>query len=240
MAGAHISSLVINPDRDPEEVAREKELGKKFMAYIDNLLDERRHGANDGDDLISVISRAELDGKPLSRGVAVVFMTHFLSSGETTRTLLSHMSMELAERPDQRRLLVETPDLIGNAVDETLRYAPINWSGCRTALQDVEIGGQQIKEGDYVLMAYPSGNRDEDVWDRPNEYDVTRVFDKDHLGFGHGEHSCPGALLTRIFARQIYERVLARFPDWEFAGTPKRNPSPFVQSMASVPLRFHA
>ncbi len=116
----------------------------------------------------------------------------------------------------------------------------INWSGCRTATEQVTIAGQVIEKDDYVMMVYASGNRDEDVWERPDVFDVTRVFDNDHLGFGHGEHSCPGALLTRIFSRAIYERLLARFPDWELAGPPRRIFSPYVQRMASVPLKFHS
>ena len=82
-----------------------------------------------------------------------------------------------------------------------------------------EIGGQAIHKDDYVVMAYASANRDEDVWDRPDEFDVTRSFDKDHQSFGYGEHSCPGALLARTDATMIFERLLARFPDWELAGT---------------------
>ena len=68
------------------------------------------------------------------------------------------------------------------------------------------------------MMAYASANRDEDVWDRPDEFDVTRSFDHDHQSFGYGEHSCPGALLARTDSTIIFERLLARFPDWELAG----------------------
>jgi cytochrome P450 len=108
----------------------------------------------------------------------------------------------------------------------------------RVALADFEIGGQQIKAGDYVVMAYASANRDEDVWERPDEFDVTRSFDKDHQSFGYGEHSCPGALLARIDSTIIFERLLARFPDWELAGEPQRWASPFLQGMGRLPLRF--
>ena len=89
-------------------------------------------------------------------------------------------------------------------------------------------------------MAYASANRDEDVWDRPDEYDVTRSFDKDHLSFGYGEHSCPGALLARTNSAIIYERVLARFPEWQLAGPAQRWSNPFIQGMSSLPLRFQS
>ena len=89
-----------------------------------------------------------------------------------------------------------------------------------------------------MVMAYASANRDEDIWERPDEFDVTRSFDRDHQGFGYGEHSCPGALLARTDSSVIQERVLARFPDWELAGVPVRWANPFIQGMTSVPLRF--
>jgi cytochrome P450 len=150
------------------------------------------------------------------------------------------LALALAGRPDQRRLLAARPELIPNAIDEALRYYVINWSGCRTATAQVTLGGQVIQKDDYVMMAYASGNRDEDTWEHPDVFDVTRVFDNDHLAFGHGEHSCPGALLTRIFSRTIYERLLARFPNWELVGAPKRTFSPYVQRIVSLPLRFYS
>jgi cytochrome P450 len=103
----------------------------------------------------------------------------------------------------------------------------------------VEIGGQAIQKGDFVVMAYVSANRDEDVWDRPDEFDVTRSFDKDHLSFGYGEHSCPGALLARTDSTIICQRLLARFPDWELAAAPQRWSTPFLQGMTSLPVVFH-
>src|ERR1019366_4502686 len=116
--------------------------------------------------LVSIIIRSELDGAPVARKHYFPFVTHFVGGGETTRALLSHLALALAEHPDQRRLLVEQPELISNTIEETLRYYPINWSQCRTATAEVEIGGQVIKQDDFVMMPLPSGNRDEDVWER--------------------------------------------------------------------------
>ena len=87
-------------------------------------------------------------------------------------------------------------------------------------------------------MAYSSANRDEDIWDRPDDYDITRSFDHDHQGFGYGEHSCPGALLARTNSVTILEHLVGRFPDWELAGPPVRWANPFIQGMASLPLKF--
>jgi cytochrome P450 len=170
--------------------------------------------------------------------MAISFIHTFVNAGETTRSLISFIMLLLAQHPDQRRLLVEDPGLIPNTVEETLRFNQLNWSGCRTATQDIEVGGQLIKDGDYVVMAYASGNRDEDIWERPDEYDIARAFNVDHQGFGYGEHSCPGALLARTDSVTILDHVLARFSNWELAGPAVRWANPFIQGMGSLPLEF--
>ena len=240
MASAQMKAITIDPARDPDEAARIKGLVGDFHDYCEELLAERRAAGGEGDDLASIIARSEYDGGPVPAGAAISYIHTFVNAGETTRGLLSFVALALAEHPDQRRLLVERPELVGNAIEETLRYHPINWSGCRTATQDMELGGQAIRKDDYVMMAYASANRDEDVWDRPDELDVTRSFDKDHQSFGHGEHSCPGALLARTDATMIFERLLARFPDWEPAAPAQRWANPFLQGLGTLPVRFHA
>jgi cytochrome P450 len=240
MSSAQMAAITIDPNRDPAEAERINRSAEAFHDYCDELLADRRKSGGEGDDLVSVIARSEYDGKPVPDGMAISFIHTFVNAGETTRAHLSFAALTLAEHPDQRRVLVERPELISNAVEESLRYRPLNWTGCRTATQQVEIGGQVIEAGDYVVMAYASANRDEDVWDRPDEFDVTRSFEKDHQGFGYGEHSCPGALLARTDSVVIHERLLARFPDWELAGVPVRWANPFIQGMTRLPLRFHS
>src|SRR5262249_35471124 len=179
MASAQMAAITIDPNRDPAEVARIEALTKEFHDYCDQLLAERRVGGGGDDDLVSIIARSEFEGAPVPRSMAISFIHTFVNAGETTRAHLSFVAKALAERPDQRRLLVKPPELVASAVEETLRCYPLNWSGCRTATQDIAIGGQLIRKDDYVMMAYASANRDEDVWDRPDQYDVTRSFDKD-------------------------------------------------------------
>ena len=101
-----------------------------------------------------------------------------------------------------------------------MRYYPVNWTHCRTATAAHEIAGQVIEKDDYLVVAFASANRDEDIFERSEEYDITRSFDNDHLGFGYGEHGCPGRLLAQTSAGVIWERILARFSDWELAATP--------------------
>jgi cytochrome P450 len=238
MASAQMQAITIDPNRDPDEAKRITGLVEDFHHYCNELLAERRAGASDGDDLASIIARSEHDGGQVPEGMAISFIHTFVNAGETTRSLLSFVAMALAQNPDQRRLLAERPELVGNAIEETLRCYPLNWSGCRTATEDQEIDGQVIRKDDYVMMAYVSANRDEDVWERPDEFDVSRSFDKDHQSFGYGEHSCPGALLARTDSTIIFERLLARFPDWELAGTPTRWANPFLQGLGTLPLTF--
>jgi cytochrome P450 len=238
MASEHLNAVAVSPDKDPEEVGRGERLAKRFRDYIEELLEERRAGRAAGDDLVSVIARSELDGGPVPHSMAVAFVSFFINAGETTRALLSHMALCLAEHPDQRRLLAERPELIGNATEETMRYYPVNWTHCRTATQRVEIGGQVIEKDHYLVVAYASANRDEDVFERSDEYDITRAFEEDHLGFGYGEHACPGRLLARTSAAVIWERILARFNAWELTGTPQTFSTPFIRGVLSLPLKF--
>jgi cytochrome P450 len=239
MASAQIVALTVDPHRDAAEIERIGRLVEEFHAYCEELLADRRAPAGSGDDLVSIIARSKLDGGPVPHGLAISHIHTFVLAGETTRSLLSFAAMALARHPDQRRLLLQRPELIANAMDEALRCYPLNWSGCRTATQPVEIAGQAMHTDDFVMMAYVSANRDEDVWDRPDHFDVTRSFDQGHLSFGYGEHSCPGALLARTQSTIIYQRLLARFPHWELTAPPQPWATPFLQGMTSLPLSFH-
>jgi methyl-branched lipid omega-hydroxylase len=238
MSSAQMLAITINPNMDPAEADRIRGLVGEFHDYCAELVAERKATGAEGDDLVSCIARSEHDGGPVPLGMAISFIHTFVNAGETTRSLLSFIMLLLAQHPDQRHLLAERPELVPNAVEETLRFNPLNWSGCRTAIEDIELGGQLIRKDDYVVMAYSSANRDEDIWDRPDDYDITRSFDHDHQGFGYGEHSCPGALLARTNSVTILEHVVSRFPDWELAGPPVRWANPFIQGMAGLPLKF--
>ena len=238
MSSAQMAAITIDPNRDEVEAKRIHGLVEQFHEYCSELLAERKQNATDDDDLVSVIARSTYDGGPVPHGMAISFIHTFVNTGETTRALLGFVAKALADHPDQRRLLVEDPGLIDNAVEETLRYYPLNWSGCRTVTQDLELGGTELRQGDFVMMAYASANRDEDIWDRPDEFDVTRSFERDHQSFGYGEHSCPGALLARTDVRIVLERLLARFPEWEITGNATRWANPFLQGMGTLPLTF--
>ncbi len=232
MASAQMVAITIDPNRDPAEVDRIERLTEEFHGYCDELLADRRKRGGGEDDLVSIIAQSEFEGAPVPHSMAISFISTFVNAGETTRALISFVAKALAEHPDQRRLLVERPELVSNAIEESLRCYPLNWSGCRTATRDIELGGEVIRKDDYVMMAYASANRDPDIWDRPDEFDVSRSFDKDHQTFGYGEHSCPGALLARTDSTMIFERLLARFPDWEITGRRRDGRIRFFRALA--------
>jgi cytochrome P450 len=238
MGSAQVQVLTMTPDKDAAEVERIKGLLADMHVYCGELLDSRRATAAARDDLISAVLRSELDGAPVDGLTFVLFVKAFVAAGETTRDMLSFLARLLAEHPDQRRLLVEQPELIPGAIEEALRYSPPVWTSCRTATEPVRIGRHTIEKDDYVVLAYASASRDEDVWERADAFDVARPSDRDHFGFGYGAHSCPGALLARVDSAAILERLLKRFPNWELAGDSRTWSTPHLQGMVSLPLRF--
>ena len=117
-----------SPRTDPDEVARIQRMEAELHDYCDGLLEERRASGGEGEDLISTSCAPSSTAARCRARWRSSFITHFVEAGETTRDLLSHVAMALANHPDQQRLLVERPELIGNAIEETLRFYPVNWS----------------------------------------------------------------------------------------------------------------
>jgi cytochrome P450 len=133
---------------------------------------------------------------------------------ETTTKLLGWAGYCLARHPEQRRLLVDDPSLIPNAIEEIVRYEPPVAVQARYVTADVELYGETVPAGSALLLLAASGNRDERIFDEPDRFDVRRVISR-HLAFGHGVHFCPGNALARLEARVALEEVLKRFPTWE-------------------------
>ncbi len=177
-------------------------MAQRFRDYIDELLAERRANGGKGEDLVSVIARSQLDGGPVPHPTAVAFVTHFINAGETTRALHSHIAMALGQRPDGGGLLLERSELVQSAVEETMRYYPINWTQCRTGTERTEVAGQVVQKDDYLLLAYAGANRDEDVYEHPEDYDIThrsrRII------------SAGATASTRVPARYSRERTRGR------------------------------
>jgi cytochrome P450 family 142 subfamily A polypeptide 1 len=159
---------------------------------------------------------------------------------ETTRHVISAGAEALLRHPDQLALLRDDPTLIPGAVEEMLRWATPVKNMNRTATRDVELGGQQIREGDRMLLLYPSANRDEAVFTDPYRFDVRRNPNP-HVAFGaYGRHHCLGAPLARLELRVLFEELLARFAEIELVdpeGTAPLRRGNFVVGLESLGVR---
>jgi cytochrome P450 len=197
----------------------------------------RRRGGN-GTDLVSkFVNTVPQDGVPLSKeDFDNNFLLLVVAGNETTRHAISHTMLALVDHPDQLAKLRDNPGLMPVAVEEFLRWASPVYHFRRTATQDVELGGKQIKEGDKVVLWFGSGNRDEDVFTNPYDFDVTRP-DNDHVTFGKGSpHFCMGNALARMEIQIMFEQLLPRLAGIRLAGDVARVRSNFVNGIKHLPV----
>jgi cholest-4-en-3-one 26-monooxygenase len=200
------------------------------------MIEERRE--NPTDDLTSVLVHAEVDGETLQEHEIVMGFFLLVAAGnDSTKATYTSGMRALMEHPDQMRELAEDPSLIPAAVEECLRMYPAFAHFRRTATRDTEIAGQPIKEGEKVVMWYVSTNRDEDVYEDSERFDVHR--NPEHQAFGAGgRHFCLGAALARLELRILFEETLRRFPDIELAGEPQPAVSAFLNQLKTLPVRW--
>ncbi|BDB41895.1 MULTISPECIES: cytochrome P450 [Mycobacterium] len=223
---------------DPDYAPTPEALGQaaaEMFRYCGELVKHRRtHGLTD--DILSALLAAEVDGEKLNRDqLNEFFLLLAIAGNETTRNTLSHGILALSEHPDQRALLARDPAAVKPAVEELLRWATPVMHFRRTVTRDVEIRGQRIPKGDWVLMHYLSANRDEDVFERPDEFDVTRV-DAGHAAFGGGGvHFCLGAQLARLELRVLLEELYPNVPELTVTGEPDRLRSSFFHGIKRLP-----
>jgi cytochrome P450 len=209
----------------------------EFRDYFSVQLRDR--AARPRDDLLTKLAEAEWHGEPLGLNEQLSMAQILLIAGnETTRGLIAGAGLALAEQPEQRRILASDPDLMPGAVEEFLRYVTPVTHMCRTALDDIELRGLQIAKGDFVCLLYAAANRDEEVWERAEELDVTRAPDPAHLAFGFAEHFCLGANLARREARIVLSELLARFPNYELVGPVARTRQHMTPGIKTMPVVF--
>jgi cytochrome P450/ferredoxin-NADP reductase len=211
----------------------------EIFEYGRKLAAERRGG--DGDDLVSrLVNRIPEDGIPLTpTDLDNYFLLLVVAGNETTRQAISHAMKALMDHPDQLAFLRDNPDKSQIAVEELLRFASPVYHFRRTATRDVEMGGQQIKAGDKLVMWFASGNRDEAVFGDPYRLDLTR-YPNEHMTFGKGAHTCLGANLARLEIKIMFETLLPRLGSIEQAGDIVRVRSNFVNGIKQFPVRVSA
>jgi cytochrome P450 len=202
------------------------------------LIEQRR--AEPTDDLMSTLVHAEIDGDRLSDDeIFSGFILLITAGNDSTKATYCSLMKALMENPDQREILLAERDLIPSAVEEALRMFPAFAHFRRTATADVELNGQQIKEGEKVALWYPSSNRDEDVYEDPHRFDVRR--NPEHQAFGAGgRHFCLGTALARLELRVMLEETLDRFPVMEPDGEDSYLVSQFGNQLKLQPVKLNA
>ena len=185
----------------------------EFAGATIELINARRESPQD--DLISIWATTEVDGRLWTDAEIISECLLLLDGGaETTRTVIGAVIRELALRPDQRSILIDDPSVLGQtAVEEFIRWVTPILNMRRTATRDLEFRGKSIKKGDQLLLMYASANRDESVFEDPDNFDVRRSHNH-HVAFGFGTHFCLGSSLARIEIRVMFEELLRRIPDW--------------------------
>jgi cytochrome P450 len=226
-----------DPDLAPEgmEGVLEKDIPEMF-ARCGQLIAARRD--NPTDDLTSVLVHAEVDGEKLDETEIVMGFFLLMAAGnDSTKATYCSGMRALLENPDQMQLLLDDPSLIDGAVEESLRMFPAFAHFRRTATRDTELGGQQIKQGEKVVMWYVSSNRDESVYENPDRFDVLR--NPEHQAFGAGgRHFCLGTALARLELRILFEETLKRYPQMTLDGAPVPAQAMFVNQLKALPVRL--
>jgi cytochrome P450 len=231
---------------DPEYVQTLEQLmeaGMGLFQYGIALAEDRL--ANPRDDITTSLMQAEIEDENgrhrLTSGeLGSFFLLLVVAGNETTRTAISHGMKMLTEHPDQRKLWVDDFEVVSpTAVEEIVRWSTPVINFRRTATRDVVVGGQEIEEGQKVVMFYNSANRDERSFDDPYRFDVLRT-PNEHFGFGAGgPHFCLGANLARREIRVMFEELLRRLPDIEVTAEPDMLQSNFIHGIKRMPCAWH-
>jgi cholest-4-en-3-one 26-monooxygenase len=224
-------------DLNPEgiDAAIEKTVPEIFE-HCGKLIAERREHPTD--DLTSVLVHAEVEGEKLEEHEIVMGFFLLVAAGnDSTKATYSSGMRAIMEDDEQRRLLLDDPALVPDAVEEALRMFPAFAHFRRTATCDTELNGQKIRAGEKVVMWYVSSNRDESRYEDPDRFDVRRKAEHQAFGAG-GRHFCLGTALARLELKVMLEETLARYPQISIAGTPTYVESPFINQLKVLPARL--
>jgi cytochrome P450 len=207
-----------------------------FAAYFGAISADRR--ANPRQDLASVIANALIDGEPISDLEATGYYIIVATAGhDTTSSSLAGGLWGLAQDPAMLARIQADPSLIPGLVDESIRWTTPVKTFMRSATEDTEIGGRAIAKGDWMMLCYASGNRDEAVFEAPFEFRPDRKPNR-HLAFGYGAHLCLGQHLAKMEMRILWEELLPLLKSVELDGQPKLTQSWFVNGLKTLPIRF--
>ncbi|HTA36833.1 MAG TPA: cytochrome P450, partial [Solirubrobacteraceae bacterium] len=190
------------------------------------------------EDLTSVLVHSEVDGQKLEEHEIVMGFYLLMAAGnDSTKATYCSGMRALMEDREQLRMVVDDPSLVPGVVEESLRMFPAFAHFARTATRDTELHGQTIREGEKLVMWYPSSNRDETRFDDADQFDCTREAEHQAFGAG-GRHFCLGTALARLELRTLIEQTLARFPQIAIDGEPKYVESGFANQLKALPVRL--
>jgi cytochrome P450 family 142 subfamily A polypeptide 1 len=224
-----------NPDAVAAQRAGDAMVG--YIGCIQPIIEDRRGCPRD--DLVSVLVHAEVDGDRLDDdNILHESLLILIGGDETTRHVISGGAYQVLAGGEWERLRTN-PALLGTAVEEMLRWVSPIKNMARTATRDIDFHGQQIREGQKLLLLYPSANRDDAQFADPTRFDVTRS-PNDHVAFGFGSHFCLGNALARLELRVMFERLLDRLPDLHLVDVsePAARPANFVSGYEAMPVAF--
>jgi cytochrome P450 len=221
-------------DTPPEEQARATMI--EVFTYFSKLVEDRKK--NPKDDLITVFTQQEYEGKPLEiMDILAWCLIIVIAGNETTRNGTSGGMLAFIEHQDQLRKLQADPSLLPLAVEEVVRWTSPIIHFARTATEDFQLRDKTIKEGEAVGLFYASANRDEEVFEDPFSFRIDRNPNR-HLGFGVGEHFCLGVHLARLELTVAFKHLLPRIEEIELAGPIDRLHSSLVGGVKHLPIRY--
>jgi cholest-4-en-3-one 26-monooxygenase len=228
-----------DPEFDLEE-GQARDAAATMFAYSQSLFEDRQE--NPRDDIATALIQADVDGEKLSElDFNLFFMLLAVAGNETTRNAISHTQLALMQHPDERQKVLDDPTKVDALIEEGLRWATPVMHFRRTATTDTVLHDVEISEGDRVVIWHMSGNRDEDVFDDPYTFDISRASNDhlDHIAFGGGgPHFCLGANLARSEMKVMLREILERMPDMEQTEPEARLRSNFINGIKHMPVKF--
>jgi len=222
--------------RDESETSSESNTITDFFEYFNALTEDRRK--NPTNDVSSVIANAQINNEQLGHLEAMSYYVIIATAGhDTTSSSTAGGILALIENPDQLLKLKNNPSLMTSAVEETIRWVTPVKNFFRTATQNYDLKDREIKKDDSILLCYPSGNRDEEIFDDPFKFKVDRSPNR-HLAFGHGAHLCLGKYLAKIEMEIFYEELFKKIDNIQLNGEPEWVKASFVSGLKSLPIKY--
>lgn len=232
----HDLGVGIEPTATDDEIAIADRAGEEITAYVIDLIAKRR--ADPQDDLLSgMIQASDGEDKLTEEEIIVNTLLIYAAGFETTTHLLGNTVRQLVAHPDQHQLLRDDRSLIPQAIEEVLRFDPPVQMDGRYVFEDIEIGGVTIPAGSGTMTLIGAVNRDPDLVDDPDRFDVTRT-DTQVLSFGSGIHYCLGASLARLEGQALLGRLLDRYDTWEIVGEPSWRRRFTLRGVEHMHVRF--